>query len=150
MSSIVSHKLKKSLAESFYLDVLSRRSRYYCFFGAPLSTSLSDTLDYEKTVRQGIVSAKRIFASDISYVVPRFNWTSGVIYAQYNRLMTGVVDSNGPKFYVLTDSNNTYNVYKCLNNANGTASTSIPTGTDSDPVTYADGYTWQYMYNIPE
>ncbi len=49
-------------------------------------------------------------------------------------------------FYVVTDE---YNVYKCLDNNNNSASTYKPVGTTVDPVTLPDGYMWKYMYSIP-
>ena len=50
------------------------------------------------------------------------------------------------KFYVVTDE---YNVYKCLDNNNNSASQFKPTGTTVDPVTFPDGYMWKFLYNIP-
>ena len=50
------------------------------------------------------------------------------------------------KFYVVTDE---YNVYKCLDNNNNSASQFKPTGTTVDPVTFPDGYMWKFIYNIP-
>lgn len=56
---------------------------------------------------------------------------------------TALKDSN---FYVMTD---VYNVYKCISNNYGTASTTKPTGTSTGLTTTADGYVWKYMYNVP-
>lgn len=50
------------------------------------------------------------------------------------------------KFYVVTDE---YNVYKCLDNNNKTASAYKPIGTTVDPVSFPDGYMWKFLYNIP-
>ena len=50
------------------------------------------------------------------------------------------------KFYVLTDD---FNVYKCIDNNNNSASTSKPSGTQTSPILMPDGYIWKYMYNIP-
>lgn len=50
------------------------------------------------------------------------------------------------KFYVITDE---YNVYKCLDNNNGSISEYKPIGTTVDPVTFPDGYMWKFLYNIP-
>jgi hypothetical protein len=48
--------------------------------------------------------------------------------------------------YVITDE---FNVYKCLDNNNGAASTYKPIGTVVDPVIMPDGYMWKYLYSIP-
>lgn len=50
------------------------------------------------------------------------------------------------KFYVMTDD---YNVYKCLDNNNGGASTVKPFGTPIEPVKTSDGYIWKFLYNVP-
>jgi hypothetical protein len=50
------------------------------------------------------------------------------------------------RFYVVTDE---FNVYKCLDNNNNSASQFKPTGTTVDPVTFPDGYMWKFIYNIP-
>jgi hypothetical protein len=48
-------------------------------------------------------------------------------------------------YYVLTDENN---VYKCIFNNKGGASTVKPTGFSTSSFTTSDGYTWKYMYTI--
>jgi len=48
-------------------------------------------------------------------------------------------------FYVIT---NEFNVYKCLYNNKGGASTIKPTGFSVLPFTTSDGYTWKYMYTV--
>ena len=50
------------------------------------------------------------------------------------------------RFYVVTDE---FNVYKCLDNNNNSASQFKPSGTTVDPVTFPDGYMWKFIYNIP-
>lgn len=66
--------------------------------------------------------------------------------ARVNKSYTGAQKMELAKFYVVTDE---YNVYKCLDNNNDSASTYKPIGTTVDPVTMPDGYMWKYMYSIP-
>jgi hypothetical protein len=42
-----------------------------------------------------------------------------------------------------------YNVYVCLNNNGGVASTIEPTGTSQNVIVPTDGYVWKYLYTIP-
>ena len=49
-------------------------------------------------------------------------------------------------FYVMTDE---FNVYKCLDNNNASASTVKPIGTTVDPIAFSDGYMWKFMFNVP-
>jgi hypothetical protein len=153
MSSIITHQLRKAIADAIYDDIFSRRNNYYYFFGRYLDSETvpdgpSKTISYETTTRNHIVAAKKIYVSDVAFIVPRFNWVSGSSYAKYNTLMDGDVSSAGPKFYVYDDVN--YRVYKCIDNNGSSASTVRPTSTEAYNVTYADGYVWRYMYSLPK
>ena len=107
-----------------------------------------------------LLAAKKITGSDISFCIPRRNWTTGTTYDiyrhDYEEFITGstttrqtansgattVFDST---FYVLTADRN---VYKCLDNDGDTASTVEPTGTGTSIITTGDGYKWKYMYTL--
>lgn len=88
-----------------------------------------------------MVAMKRIVSSDVSYSVPRYNWTSGTVYGQYN----SATDYFSSQFYVMTDE---YKVYKCLGNNKGATSVNKPTSTSTSKFTTADGYVWKYMYTL--
>ena len=90
-----------------------------------------------------MIAAKKITSTDVSHVVPRYNWTSGSNYFAYSHANNALFDQ---QFYVMTDD---YNVYKCLanNNAGGT-STTKPSGTGTAIVETNDGYKWKFMYQI--
>lgn len=87
-------------------------------------------------------AVKRIQASDLSHVIPRHDWTSGLVYSQYDESTTDIVSDT---FFVVTDE---FNVYKCLFNNGSIPSTAKPTGTSTSLFTAADGYIWKYMYSI--
>ena len=90
-----------------------------------------------------MIAAKKIGATDISHVAPRYNWTTSTNYFAYTHANNALFDQ---QYYVMTDD---YNVYKCLanNNAGGT-STTKPTGTGTAIITTADSYKWKFMYQI--
>ena len=90
-----------------------------------------------------MIAAKKIGSTDVSHVVPRYNWTSGSNYYAYNQANNSLFDQ---QFYVMTDD---YNVYKCLanNNAGGT-STTKPSGVGTAIIETADTYAWKFMYQI--
>ena len=152
MASIITNSLRKSIAQTIFDEIFSRRSHYYYFFGKPapgttVSSNPSSTKEYEAFVRNNIVAAKRIYSNDVAFVVPRFDWVSGVVYDKVNVLQTGIVTQDGPKFYVYDTVN--HRVYKCIDNNGGAASTVRPTSTEPFNFKTADGYTWRYMYSIP-
>lgn len=89
-----------------------------------------------------MIALKKINSSDVSYVIPRHNWTANSVYVEYKDTQNNITDTS---FYVLT---NELNVYKCLFNNAGVRSTVKPTGTSQYSITTSDGYVWKYMYTI--
>ena len=233
-SSLIKTILHKSLAEGVFRDVVTRSSNYYYFLGKTLSWDDElnppypvDSYAYERLVRSDIITLKQISPSDVSFVIPRRNWTSGFTYDMYDdeysdeivgldiisggvsytslptinitggggigaaftpvifdgqlidvelvsrgtgytstptvtvtggggtganlRAILNLAHSGTNKledslFYVMTED---FNVYKCLDNNNNSASTVKPLGTSVTPIETADGYRWKYMYNVP-
>lgn len=97
--------------------------------------------------RRNMIGGKRIAGGDVSHVIPRKNWASGSVIQPYSITRTTLLSSaNLP--YVITDD---YNVYKCLFNNNGGASTVKPVSTNPN-TTYStsDSYIWKYMYTLSD
>ncbi len=181
MPAIITNKFRLNNAEQFSESFSeTANNKYYLGIGRsqPFGTlTRPDTrTDYEGTdsapitpgdtvVREfytydDLVAAKRIQSSDISYVVPRRNWTSGTVYDtyrhDYGEYLTGSTTTRqtansgaatlyDSTFYVLTTARN---VYKCLDNNNNSASTQEPTGVSTSVITTTDSYKWKYMYTL--
>ena len=106
-----------------------------------------------------MLAAKKIASTDITFAVPRRNWTTGTTYDIYRHDYgdratggtTAITANSGAStlhdatFYVLTTDRN---VYKCLDNNGNSASTVEPTGTSTTILTTGDGYKWKYMYTL--
>ena len=118
-----------------------------------------DSVQEEFYTFDDLLAVKKIASSDVSFVIPRRNWTTSTVYDYYrhdygNRVTgstsvqtansgaTSLLDST---FYVMSS---TYNVYKVLDNNSNAASTTEPTGTSTAVLTTADGYKWKYMYTL--
>ena len=91
-----------------------------------------------------MIAAKLINQSDVSHVIKRNDWTSGVVYAEYSHLQDDQIDQT---FFVLTDQ---VNVYKCISNYGGAASTVKPTGQSSSIIETSDNYRWKFMYEVQQ
>ena len=118
-----------------------------------------DSIQDEFYYFDDMLAAKKVTSSDVSYVIPRRNWTTGTVYDYYrhdygNRITgttTTQTSNSGAStlwdstFYVMSS---TYNVYKCLDNNSGANSTVEPTGTSTSILTTGDGYKWKYMYSL--
>lgn len=153
MAAIVTSNLRIHAAKQFDSSFSDGAQSIYLFIARTLPwendnqppTPIDCEGDASATYRE-MLSMKRINGSDASLVIPRNNWTVGTIYTQYSNDVDLFDPTSGnPPFYVVTDS---LNVYKCLNNNNGAASTVIPSGTSTSVVTNADGYQWKYMFTV--
>jgi len=91
------------------------------------------------------IAAKKIVSADVKQVIRRNDYSTGVVYSQYDQTNANLLTSN---FYVLT--NQDFNVYKCISNNFGATSTVKPTGRSTSIFQTADGYRWKYMYSLTD
>jgi hypothetical protein len=140
------------LANTIAEEIQYRRSNYYYFLGkvepwaggndsAPAVTEEDSELENIK-IRANSLFIKKINAGDISFVSKRYNWISGTVYDVWDH----TANLQNSVFYVLTSANE---VYKCLSNNGGVASTVEPSGKSFYHTDTADGYIWKYMYSVP-
>lgn len=151
MASIVTSKFRVHNAQQFVESFSeAANTTMYLFVGKNTAfpddnnppTPVNSTANIEFTPWRDMFGAKRVQSTDVTHAIERYNWTSGTVYDAYDDQDTNLVDDD---FYVLTED---YNVYKCLFNAGGTASTTKPTGVSTLQFTTADGYIWKYMYTV--
>lgn len=160
MSFLFKNDVRTAILDSTVESIFSGRSNFYYFIGKilPWNDPFNpdqplDTQSYEYDTRNKIILVKKININDVSFVIPRINWTSGTVYDQFdgdystnNPAASGATSLQRSRFYVLSSS---FNVYKCLFNNNGVPSTDEPSGTDLTTITTNDGYVWKYLYTIP-
>ena len=177
MPAIVTNKFRLNNAEQFYESFSEANTAYYLFVGRPQPWTTTtpygggsdsapptplDNVDDEFMYFRDMQSAKKIATSDIQYAIPRHTWTTGTVYdyyrgdygAQWASTASDIVKTvnagtnlwaSTTLFYVISSLNN---VYKCMWNNAGVASTTEPTGTSNSELTTADGYVWKYMYTL--
>lgn len=111
---------------------------------------------YIKQTFKNMFVAKKITSNDISPVIPRIDWTSGVTYDYYqDDVDIFDVDENGFANYKFYVKNRYDQIFKCLWNNNDSPSTVEPY---FEPGTYgtdnifrgSDDYKWKYMYTIDD
>ena len=148
-TSVIKQRIHQAVAEAVLSEIQSKQARWYYFLGKTLEfqggdveTPLSN-LAYEAQTRNDMIAIKAINAGDVSFVIPRVEWTNNTVYEMYDDQQDETVQN----FYVIDPA--TFNVYKCLDNNYGAPSTVKPTNTDVEPFTTADGYKWKFMYNVP-
>ena len=134
---------------------------FYCFLAKPLPWDdninppvPATDLKSLKAVYRNMFIVKKIKTNDISPVIQRIDWTSGVMYNYFQD--DGDMfekDQNGYITYIFYVKNKYDQVFKCLWNNNDQPSTVEPY---FEPGTYAankmfqgvDGYKWKFMYTI--
>jgi len=151
MPSVVTHKFRQNNADQFKEAFgEAAPTRMYMFIGgvkawtndASPPTPNDAVANTVYAHWRDMLSCKKVEASDVSYVIPRVNWTSGTLYTEYSDTNSTLFSNT---FYAMVSD---YHVYKCLFNNNGGLSTSTPSGTSSSIITTADGYKWKYMYTV--
>jgi hypothetical protein len=169
---------RQEIARSVYRDIYNENDYYYFFVSRTLEWDENpphgeenpeqpvDSVSYSNTSHRNTLFVKRINENDAVLMAPRYNWTLGTVYDQYDDLY-GQTNANGrlivpdggasslstARFYVITDE---YNVYKCISNGKRgdassdlpSASTVKPTGTDTNAFETSDGYIWKFMFRV--
>jgi hypothetical protein len=111
---------------------------------------------YLKYVMKSIFAVKKVTGNDISLVAHRIDWATGVVYDYYEDDVDILEkDENGYPVYNFYIRNRYDQVFKCLWNNNGAASTYEPffePGVFYTNNLYqnADGYKWKYLYTIDQ
>jgi len=151
--AIVTNRIKKQVVSSIQSDFNLVAENYYAVIGRSEDWNDSDvpptainSMREERNFRLGTQSAKQII--DLSFVVPRYNWSSGAIYSAYDDVTGGYP---AQAYYVMNDNNQVYMCIQQGKNASGQPVTSTvqPTGnTTGTPFDTADGYIWKFLYSI--
>ena len=152
MSNIsLRQEFHSEIATSILTDIQYQRSNYYFFLGkiepwvpsdVASSTPQTNSELENTTIRTNALFVKKVTPNDASIVTTRHTWTSSV-YEAWDHTK----DMADKTFYCV---NSAYNVYKCLDNSGGAVSTEEPTSTTFGTFKTSDGYTWKFMYAIPD
>lgn len=153
MTARITTHIKKQFIQSLFDDVSdSDTGNYFIGIGksdiwndSDIPTTPTNTLRDERNLRLGLQSIK--LATDYSFVVPRYNWSSGTTYSAFDDNVDGYPTS---PYYVITDGNQVYICVKQSKNSAGVpqVSTVKPSGTNIEHFNTADGYSWKYLYSI--
>jgi len=159
MTAIVTDSLRRKIAYNFLEEVNDGNDTNEYYIGIGKGDTYNDldtvvdpsrTRREERELRNNLQSVKKVAAA--SFVVPRFNWTSGSIYNGYNDSSVGIPQNS---YYVLTEDNEVYICIQQGKNANGVANTSTvkPSFTDAGVTQLqafenSDGYRWKFMYAL--
>ena len=166
MSAIITEKFRAHNANNFFESFTeSSPNTYYLFIGkaTPFTTGTSggsdsspstpaDSVSREFYNWDAMIAAKKIPSTDVTYALPRRDWSNGTTYDMYdddisssNTATSGATNLFDSSYYFITSD---YRVYKVLDNNGGSAySGSEPTSTSSSPFALG-GYVLKYMYAL--
>lgn len=148
MTALITSNFRLTNASAFVTSL--QNNSYYLVIGRPYSwaddlnpptpvDSSNNILSYWEES----MSARKVQSSDVAQAAIRYNWITGTVYDFYD----SSVSLSSLIFYVVTTD---YNVYKCIRNNSGAASTVMPTGTSNSIFQTGDGYQWKYLYTITQ
>ena len=159
MVAIVTDPLRQKFANLLFDEIQNSTdiNEYYLGIGKSDPYDATDTTatpvrttKEERIARGNLQSIKKVTGN--SFVIPRYNWTSGAIYSGWSDAQAGIPTNS---YYVLTEDNEVYICIQQGKNAAGQANTSIikPSFTDAgvnvqDVFQTSDGYRWKLAYSV--
>ena len=153
--AIVTNKFKRETIQLIKDNFDSSENHYYIGIGRSDVWNSTDTapdayanLKEERLFRNSLQSVKKV--GDLSFVVPRNNWSSGTVYSAYSDNLVVNYPTQHP-YYVMNDNNQVYICIQQSKSATGAtvASTIQPSGnTSGTTFVTSDGYAWKFLYSI--
>ena len=167
MSAIITEKFRKHNANQFHESFSeASASVYYLFIGKATAFTSSTTTGSDSSpptpadsvgethfyAWDSMLAAKKITSSDISFAIPRRNWSNGTVFDMYkhnisssNTATSGASNLFDSTFYFMTSD---FRVYKVLDNNGGTAFSGSEPTSESTSAFALGGYVLKYMYKI--
>jgi hypothetical protein len=159
MPAIVTETFRKKLAQDLLTEInnAADSNEYYIGIGKSDAYNATDTTvnpircyREEREARNNLQSVKKVI--NASFVIPRYNWTSGTVYSGFDDAVAGIPTNT---YYVLTEDNQVYICLQQSKNATGQANVSTVkpdfavAGVDEGQAFItADGYTWKFLYSL--
>ena len=167
MSAIITEKFRQHNATQFYESFTeASKSTYYLFIGKSTAFTTATTTgsdsspptpadavgETEYYAWDSMLAAKNISSSNVTYALPRRNWTNGTIYDMYKHNISSASTSTSgasnlydSTFYFLTSDNR---VYKVLDNNSGAAYSGSEPTSESTSSFALGGYVLKYIYSV--
>ena len=104
----------------------------------------TDTADAEAEFWSELIGVQNVDVTDIRFVAPRVNWTSGTEYYVFDAASATAFSDD---FYVI---NGNLEVYTCVAKSGPGITASVePTGHNNGAnIVTGDGFTWKFLYKV--
>jgi hypothetical protein len=148
---------KKSIIDELQQSISTNTSNYYVFASNPVATEIQPTSNDDFSLsfvnNWNLLFGKKLANTNFIPIIKNNVWESNTVYDRYDNTSQTLHFENN--FYVFSSPavlGGGYNVYKCIDNANGNPSSvnpgSIGTPTQSTTFETSDGYKWRYVSTI--
>lgn len=114
------------------------------------TNTILNTQVEKRDFQRRVIFGNKVTEDNIRYMFHKNAWLTGTIYDDFDDTQD-ILTTNG--IVTVSNSEGDYEVFKCLENNNGSASTSTPSFTGVDPNSYeqifsGDGYVWKYLFTV--
>lgn len=114
------------------------------------TNTILNTQVEKRDFQRRVIFGNKVTEDNIRYMFHKNAWLTGTIYDDFDDTQD---ISTTNSIVTVSNSEGDYEVFKCLENNNGTASTSTPSFTGVDPNSYeqifsGDGYVWKYLFTV--
>jgi hypothetical protein len=152
MTAIITSQFRLNMAKKLIDDIKSTGNSYYLFTGRSEQWTPSDVdpdTPYDNLYSthydayQKMQSLKKIAENDVSFATPRYQWSPGTAFSEFDDRDPLLGDS---KYFVISDNNN---VYICLKSDGYSTINPDIAGIKTNGVSpSSDGYIWKYLYTL--
>ena len=114
------------------------------------ANAILNTQVEKRDFQRRVIFGNKVSEDNIRYMFYKNAWLTGTIYDDFDDTQDISTINN---IVTVSNSEGDYEVFKCLENNNGSASTSTPSFTGVDPNSYeqifsGDGYVWKYLFTV--
>ena len=147
---------RKAVIDEIMDNISSNTSQYYVFASNPIAHANDIPLLYEDDYTNYFISdwnllfGKRLNVVDLIPSIDNNKWVANTIYNRYDNYNLLMYSSN-TSFYAITEPDTiggSYNIFKCIDNANGAPSTIKPDTIQTSTFETSDGYKWRYVTSV--
>lgn len=147
---------RKAVIDEIIDNISSNTSQYYVFASNPVAytgntPALTDDDHSNYFINDwNLLFGKRLNTVDLAPCVHNHKWTSNTVYNRYDNYDEFLYSSN-TGYYVIVEPSTlggNYNVFKCIDNANGSPSTIKPETIQTSTFETSDGYKWRYITSV--
>jgi hypothetical protein len=143
---------QKAVVEDILNAIESNTANYYAFAANPIynngvvaDVTTDDYTTYFSNDWQ-MLFGKRIANSEFFPVISNNLWKANTVYTRYDNTV-----ANLSNYYVVcppSSSGGSYQIFKCIDNANGAPATIKPTTAQTGTITTGDNYKWRYITSV--